>query len=606
MTGTLGHDSQADQLGDIGHFMSKSVIAAFLKTRAQSAQRPLGLSIALSFTSGLLLIVQMGLLAHTITKVLTEGTSLSGLTGPLFALPVLFSLRAILSYLSERLALHAAIDLQWALRSELFSALLARGPVRSGDSEETTGDAVTMLTEGVDALEGYFARYLPAMVMMVLLPFAILIVTLGLDWVSAVVMVVTAPLIPVFMILIGKGTERLNQKQWRKLARLSAHFLDVIQGLTTLKMFNASRREAETVSRMADDYRRTTMGVLRVAFLSSLALEFFATLSIAIIAVFIGFRLLYGDMGFYSGLFVLLLAPDFYLPLRQMGTHYHARLEAIGAAEAMADLMQDRAAVSTDKSQHASLNDLGRIEIEFRDVSYSYPDGNLALSKLSFHLPAGAKLAIVGHSGAGKSTLMDLLLGLITPDEGEIRINGVALSDWNLQAWRQHLSYVPQRPTLFAETIHDVIAYGAPQTSRNAVIAAATAAHAHDFVVKLENGYDHRLIEGGANLSGGQIQRLAVARALLRHAPLLLLDEPSAHLDQNSESEVQAAFDAINPKTTTITIAHRLNTIKNADTILVLDKGRLIETGTHDGLMQLNGAYAELVSVDFLEKGLCA
>ena len=249
-------------------------------------------------------------------------------------------------------------------------------------------------------------------------------------------MLVTAPLIPVFMILIGKGTEALNQRQWRKLARLSAHFLDMIQGLTTLKLFNASRREAETVSRMAEDYRRTTMSVLRVAFLSSLVLEFFATVAIALIAVFIGFRLLYGEMSFFSGLYVLLLAPDFYLPLRQMGTHYHARLEAIGAAEKMADLFAPKEAGEEEEEEEAggktnqiapvplpSSDAAQAVSITFEEVGYRYPDGSLALKDISFTLPAGASLALVGPSGAGKSTIIDLLLGLIRPSEGRILIN---------------------------------------------------------------------------------------------------------------------------------------------------------------------------------------
>ncbi|WP_319529800.1 ABC transporter transmembrane domain-containing protein [uncultured Cohaesibacter sp.] len=253
----------------------------YLKQQSQKAKGALNGSIALSYASGLLLIVQMGLLAHVINGVLVNGEGLASFPLPLAALPVVFLARAGLSWLSERVALHAAIDLKAKLRGELLVHLIRKGPVIKRAEESSVGEQATMLTEGLEALEGYFARYLPAMVMMALLPLSILVVTLSMDWLSALVMAVTAPMIPAFMILIGKGTEKLNQKQWRKLARLSAHFLDMIQGLTTLKLFNASRREAETVSRMAEDYRRTTMSVLRVAFLSSLVLEFFATISIA-------------------------------------------------------------------------------------------------------------------------------------------------------------------------------------------------------------------------------------------------------------------------------------------------------------------------------------
>ena len=590
--------------------MSKAPSTAFLKQQSSRKRPQLGWSIALSFASGLLLITQMGLIAHCVNAVLTQDAGLSDVALPLALLPLLFLGRAGLTYVSERLALYAAIDLKHALRGELLAKLIAKGPILRRDGEDAVGDQVTMLTEGIDALEGYFARYMPAMVMTVLLPLAILAVTLPLDWLSAVVMLVTAPLIPVFMILIGKGTEALNQRQWRKLARLSAHFLDMIQGLTTLKLFNASRREAETVSRMAEDYRRTTMSVLRVAFLSSLVLEFFATVAIALIAVFIGFRLLYGEMSFFSGLYVLLLAPDFYLPLRQMGTHYHARLEAIGAAEKMADLFAPKEQGEEEEETGGKTSQIApfslpssdaaqAVSITFEEVGYRYPDGSLALKDISFTLPAGASLALVGPSGAGKSTIIDLLLGLIRPSEGRILINGVDLAALPIEEWRAQLAYMPQRPTLFADTIADAIRYGVPDAPPDAVTAAASAANAHDFITALPGGYAHRLKEKGSDLSGGQIQRIAIARALLRKAPLVLLDEPSAHLDRESEETVQQALNALTAKATAITIAHRLHTIREANEILVMDHGAITERGSHTTLLAKGGLYARLARAQF-------
>ena len=580
--------------------MSTKHISAFLKSQSSRARRPLNLSIALAFCAGLVLIVQMGLIAFCVDAVLTDKASLTDLLFLLPPLVILFFLRAVLSYFSERLALGAAIDLKHRLRKDLLSRLIAKGPILERGSENAVGDQVTMLTEGIEALEGYFARYMPAMVMTVLLPFAILAVTLTRDWLSAVVMVVTAPLIPVFMILIGKGTEKLNQKQWRKLARLSAHFLDMIQGLTTLKLFNASRREAETVSRMAESYRRTTMSVLRVAFLSSLVLEFFATVSIAIIAVFIGFRLLYGNMTFFDGFYVLLLAPDFYLPLRNMGTHYHARMEAVGAAETMVSIMEmeDSEAQKAGKTDGLPPLEKG-IAIEFRSVGFCYPDGTRALEAVSFSLEAGQSLALVGPSGSGKSTVIDLILGLAQPTEGEILINGVNLASLPLDAWREQLAYVPQKPTLFSGTIRDAIRYGQPSAPQEAIEAAAKQAQAHDFITSLKDGYAHQLNEKGIGLSGGQIQRIAIARALLRDAPLVLLDEPSAHLDRENEAKIQVALKALEQAATTITIAHRLHTIEQADTILVLEKGTMMEMGEHKALLEKGGAYASLVNSSF-------
>ncbi|WP_096174467.1 thiol reductant ABC exporter subunit CydD [Cohaesibacter sp. ES.047] len=570
----------------------------YLKQQSKKAKTPLNWSIALSFASGLLLIVQMGFLAHIINGVLIEGGGLSAFYVPLAILPAIFIARAALTYLSERIALHAAIDLKAQLRAELLARLLQKGPIIKRGEEASVGEQATMLTEGLEALQGYFARYLPAMVMMALLPLAILVVTLSMDWVSALVMAVTAPLIPVFMIFIGKGTEKLNQKQWRKLARLSAHFLDMIQGLTTLKLFNASRKEAETVSRMAEDYRRTTMSVLRVAFLSSLVLEFFATISIALIAVFIGFRLLYGEIDFFSGFYVLLLAPDFYAPLRNMGGHYHARMEAVGAAETMADLMQESPQTKTPASLSLPDSKAG-IALEFRDVSFAYEDGSPALEGISFDLKRGESLALVGRSGAGKSTLIDLLIGFVQPTSGEILINGQSLSDLSMEAWRKQLAYVPQTPTLFSGTIREAIRYGAPGADDASVEAAGKAARVEDFVRDFADGYDHHIGEKGQGLSGGQIQRIAIARALVRAAPLVLLDEPSAHLDRESEKKLLEAMKVLNEAATTITIAHRLYTIRQADRILVLDRGHVVQNGSHEELMAEEGLYRTLVKSEF-------
>ena len=578
--------------------MSKANLSRYLKREAKRIEHPIRWSIGLSFMSGLLLIGQMGVIASVISDILTKAAGLSDVIVPLCLLPLLFLARAFLSYSAERLALNAAIDLKHDLRGRLLKRLIAKGPIRSRESDNATGNQVTMLTEGIEALEGYFARYLPAMVMMVLLPVAILMVTLVRDWLSALVMVVTAPLIPFFMILIGKGTEKLNQKQWRKLAVLSAHFLDMIQGLTTLKWFNASRREAASVSRMADDYRRTTMSVLRVAFLSSLVLEFFATISIAIIAVFIGFRLLYGEMSFYDGFYVLLLAPDFYLPLRQMGSHYHARMEAVGAAEQFVDLME---AKEEQEPATAPLPDPYKagLSLAFEHVRFTYDDGSIALRDVSFVLSPGQKLALVGPSGSGKSTILDLLLGLIQPTEGRILVNGVDLSHLPMDLWRQQLGYLPQTPTLFSGSIADAIRYGCPNAPMEAIIEAARQADIHDFISTLPESYDTLMQEKGVGLSGGQIQRIAIARALLRNAPLMLLDEPSAHLDRETEGKITEALSHLLEDRTAITIAHRLGTIRKADLILVLEGGAVVESGTHGQLMEANGSYQRLVAAGF-------
>jgi ATP-binding cassette subfamily C protein CydD len=398
----------------------------------------------------------------------------------------------------------------------------------------------------------------------------------------------TAPLIPFFMILIGKGTEKLNKKQWRKLARMSAHFLDMIQGLTTLKIFNTSKHEAEVIARISEDYRHSTMAVLRVAFLSSLALEFLATISIALVAVLIGFRLFYGQMDFLLGFFVLLLAPEFYLPLRNMGTHYHARMEAIGAAEQMVEILNKKPPkrqqlASADKIR--TLFTTNTIALQIKNLSFSYEKGRNALQEVSFDVKAGQRIALVGTSGAGKSTLANLLLGFIPAPENSIAVNGLDLNQIPIELWREHIAWVPQRPYLFHASIADNIRLGNPQASDREIEKVAKLAHCDTFINTLPDAYHTQIGEKGMGLSGGQIQRIAIARALLKDAPLLILDEATAHLDHDNETLIQQSLEKLSENRTVITIAHRLNTIQQADLIIVMDKGRVVETGTHQQLL---------------------
>jgi ATP-binding cassette subfamily C protein CydD len=565
------------------------------------AQRPYSgrwvtISIGLAMGNGLLLILQAWLLARSVDAVVFHAAGLQQVDHWLWMILGLFSLRALLNWLAEQAAFRAAIQVKLHIREQLLQHLLSLGPVYLGG--ERTGELTTSISDGVEALEAYFARYLPAMSLMALLPLTILAVVFPLDWIAGLILLLTAPLIPLFMILIGRGAERLNQRQWRKLARLSAHFLDVIQGLTTLKLFNASRREITNVARISDEYRHSTMAVLRVAFLSSLALEFFATVSIAVVAVSIGFRLLWGDMDFVYGFFILLLAPEFYLPLRNMGTHYHARMEAIGAAERLQHILD----IPAPASQHASAPppDIAQADIRLEHVSVVYPNGTRALDGIDLSIAPGERLAIVGPSGSGKSTLANLLLGFVVPSAGEVRVGELSLLDIDPEAWRRQLAWVPQRPHLFAASVAENIRMARPAASDVEVVLAACDAQAEGFIDQLPDGYATRIGDGGTGLSGGQAQRIALARALLRDAPMLLLDEPTANLDRDSERLVQTALQQLPAGRTVIVIAHRLNTVRSADRILLLQDGRITAQGSHAQLLRDSAAYRDLVA-DFGE-----
>ncbi|HYH22672.1 MAG TPA: thiol reductant ABC exporter subunit CydD [Azospirillum sp.] len=502
-------------------------------------------------------------------------------------LPVLAA-RAGILWLAHVLAADTAIAVKGMVRHRLSEAL---GRLPAGHPRPEAGRYAGLMVEGVEALEPFVARYLPAMAQAVFLPFAILAVVLPLDWLSAPVFALTAPLIPLFMILIGRGAEKLNLAQWATLTRMAAYLLDAVQALPTLRLFHAVDREARRVAGVAERYRRDTMRVLRVAFLSALALEFLATVSIALVAVFIGFRLLWGEMAYERGLFILLLAPEFYLPLRALGAQYHARMEALGAAEQMAPLLRD-AVRGTDAAAPApavAVPDGEPPRVAVDGVRFGYDPGRPILDGLSFTLEPGTLTALVGASGAGKSTVMALLRGRLTPWSGGVRIGDAAAGPPALRpAW------IPQQPHLFAGTIADNIRLGVPDATDEAVRAAAARAHAAAFIKRLPDGYATRVGERGAGLSGGEARRIALARAFVMRSPLVLMDEPSASLDQDSEEALVAALDDLRRACTILVVAHRLTTVRTADRILVLDTGRIVQAGRFADLAGREGAFARL------------
>ncbi len=572
----------------------KTPVQVWLKGEERRASRPLRLAVALGLTGGLLLIGQAGLLASLADAVILHKARLEDLWPLLWGLLAIFFLRAGLTWAAERAALEAAARVKLGVRQQLVERLQALGPARL--AVESTGGLTNTVVDGVEALEGYYARYLPQMSLAALIPLAILVFVLSVDWFSALIMLLAAPLIPIFMVLIGKGAEGLNQRQWRTLARLSARLLDSLQGLTTLKLLNASRREAAVIARLSDDYRRSTMAVLRVAFLSSLALEFFASVSIAVVAVFIGFRLLgyleWGPIDLRTGLFVLLLAPELYQALRNLGTHYHARMEAIGAAEGVVEILERP--LPSRPTTYQPLPGHPPFPIHFDRVSFAYEPGRTALSDVSFRIEPGERVALVGPSGAGKSTILSLVVGFLTPDSGAVRIQGTDLAVIDPDAWRQRLAWVPQSPRIFHGTLRENILLARPNASDGEVRAAAGLAQIDRFIDQLPDGYETLVGERGQGLSGGQAQRIALARAFLRDAPLVLLDEATASLDAESEAAVQASIERLAEGRTMLIVAHRLSTVRRADRILVIEEGRLVEQGDHGELMRHGGLYAAL------------
>lgn len=569
--------------------LSRRALARWLRARQNDGSQALRRAGMLGALAGALVVPQAWFLAHGIAPVVVGSAGLAAVLPWLLPVPALLLLRFVLTLAADRAALRGTLEVKRAVRDALVRKLQALGPQYVQD--RSSGELATTVVDGVEALQPYYLRYVPHMTALAIVPVVIAACVLPRDWISGAVLLVTAPVIPLFMFLIGHGTERLNQQQWRKLAQLSGRLLDALQRLTTIKLFNAAQREAALLARVADDYRRTTMAVLRMAFLSSLALEFFATVGIALVAVLIGFRLLEAELGFEVGLFALLLAPEFYAPLRRMGADYHARMEAIAAAERIVDVLD--APVSVAGRARPALT--RRIEIDCENVEFAYDPERPALRGATLVLEPGTTTALVGRSGAGKSTLLSLLLGQRAPQSGRIRVGGHDLAELDPAYWLQHVAMVPQRPHLFAGTILDNIRLGAPDASQAAVEAAARAASAHDFIAALPRGYATPVGEHGHTLSGGQAQRIALARAFLKDAPVLLMDEATAGLDHESEARIGEALARLARGRTVLVVAHRLRTVQRADRVAVMEEGRIVEYGAPASLAAARTRYAALL-----------
>jgi ATP-binding cassette subfamily C protein CydD len=561
-----------------------------LMTEARRARGALAATIVLGLLAGLVVIAQATLLARIVSAAAFHGAGLRDVSPALLALAALVVLRAGLTWAAERAGFRAAATVKTDLRRRLLAHLFALGPVHAASAR--SGDLAGTVLESVEALDPYISRYLPQLALVALVPLAIIATVASSDWISAAVLLVCGPLIPFFMVLVGSQAEAINRRQWRQLLLMGAHFLDAVQGLTTLKLFGRARAEIELVGRIADDYRRTTMASLRVAFLTSAVLEFFASLSIALVAVLFGTRLLHGHADFFPALLVLLLVPEFFMPLRGLATHYHARMSALAAASRIFDVL--------DTPLPRRGGDLpapaAPIALACRDLHVSLAPGRPILRGIDCDIPAGKMTALVGPSGAGKSTLAAALLGFVQPERGQVVINGATPLDRVApEAWWRLLAYVPQAPRLFSGTIASNLRLARPEADDAALRAAAEQAGALSFIEALPRGFDTVLGEGGAGLSGGQAQRLALARAFLKDAPLLILDEATAGLDLETEAELVAAMARLIEGRTAVVIAHRLATTRRADLILVLDQGTVVEAGRHDRLAGLGGIYAGML-----------
>lgn len=538
-------------------------------------------------------IVQMVLLAKVVGRVFLEDAGLVEVRTPLLMLLAASAVRSLLLWGREVTAQRGAVRVKTELRGRLFGHVLRLGPGYA--KGEQTGELATTATEGVERLDAYFARYLPQVLLSVLVPLLIVVCIFPLDWSSAVLLLATAPVIPIMMILIGSYAEDHMKRQWTALSRLGAGFLDAVQGLPTLKMFGRSEEEAEKVAATSERFRVRTMKVLRYAFLSGLVLEFMTAMAIALVAVTLGVRVVSGSMPFEEAFVVLLLAPEFYKPLRELGAHRHAGMEGKAAADRIFEVLNTPASTNGGTAEASSVP--GGPTVQFSGVGYTYPGGDRpGVADLTLTLEAGKMTALVGKSGAGKSTLANLLLRFMEPDSGEILANGVPISGLPVEEWRENLALVPQRPHLFYGSVLENIRLARPAATREEVERAAELAGAAKFIRGLPEGYETPIGERGARLSGGEGQRVAIARAFLKDSPILVMDEPTSSLDPESERAIRAALEHLSRGRTVLVVAHRMNTVRGADRIVVVEGGRVVEAGTHEELVRRGGDYASLVN----------
>jgi ATP-binding cassette subfamily C protein CydD len=583
--------------------MDKSLeksLAKWLKSQQSSCGIFLKLSVLCGVLNGIAIVGQAYFIAQILQGVIIDNLVPAALSNEFYALIGLLLIRALLAQVRERLSFEAGKRLREDIRQAVLNKLVALGPVFI--KGKPAGAWATLVFEQVEDLHDFYAKYLPQMMLAGFIPLLILACVFPLNWAAGIILLATAPLIPMFMILVGMGAADANRKNMQALSRLSGHFMDRLKGLQTLKLFNRGAAELVNIEQASEDFRARTMSVLRLAFLSSAVLEFFAAVSIAVLAVYFGFSYLghldfghYGvQVSLFTGMFVLILAPEFYQPLRDLGTHYHAKAQAIGAAEALVELLDYQVStVAIDSIPQNNTFSADSIGIQAIGVEVFSLDGQRLVGPISFTLPAGEHWAIVGPSGAGKTSLLNALLGFL-PYQGSLLINGHELSHLNVAQWRQHLAWLGQDPQLFHGTVRENVALANPQLNDEQIMALLEQANISEFVLQHPLGLDLIISDQSAGVSVGQAQRFALARALAQPAKLFLLDEPTASLDAQSEQSVMATLQRAMQSTTGLTVTHKLDDLHTMNCVLVMDKGRVVQQGHVNDLQQVDGLLSQM------------
>ena len=574
----------------------------WLKQQSKLAKRWLMIAIGLGVLSSIFLLVQAALLASILHQLIIENVDKSELVMHFIGLALSVVGRAGCTWGREIAGYRCGEQIRIYIRQLILDKLRELGPAYI--KGKPAGSWATLLLEQVEDMQDFFSRYLPQMSLSVFIPFIILVVVFPINWAAGLIFLLTAPLVPMFMALVGMKAADANRKNFKALQRLSGHFYDRLQSMTTIRLFNRADAETEVLRGASEVFRTRTMDVLKIAFLSSAVLEFFTSLSIAMTAVYFGFSYI-GELNFghygvgvtlFAGLFILILAPEFYQPLRDLGTFYHAKQQAVGAAESIVEFLDTD--ITKVKSGDIDLASPSSISVEASDLKVISPEGVELVGPISFTLDSQQSTALVGPSGAGKTSLINAILGFM-PYEGSLKINGIELRELDLASWRKQISWVGQNPLLLHGSIRDNVTLGKPEISESDIHQALSQSHADEFVN--QHGLEYMISDRSGGLSVGQSQRLALARAMIQNGQFWLLDEPTASLDARSEQLVMQGINSNIDDRTALLVTHQLEPLKAVDKILVMQDGKLLEQGNYRQLPQAGGLFEEMLSANLAQ-----